>query len=342
MRPPPDVESYARGVRRGDRAAVARAITLVESGRAADREPARRLIESLAGDSVRACRIGVTGVPGAGKSTLIETLGAHLIDNGHRVGVLAVDPSSVRTGGSILADRVRMHRLGDDPAAYVRPSPSRGALGGVTATTDDVITVLEAAGFDVVLVETVGVGQSETEVAELVDVVLLLTLAGAGDAMQGIKMGVLEIADVVVVNKADGANEAAARAAAAELTGALRLFPGGSRARVLTCSARTGDGIAELWDRLHERALVHSSAADRHAMTRAWRLARGLLLDEFTQDPAVRAAAEALAAELSGGTTSAGVAARRLRAAYRPCPGASGESRPGFDVENGHTAPSPV
>ncbi|GFH39083.1 methylmalonyl Co-A mutase-associated GTPase MeaB [Streptomyces pacificus] len=219
-----DVDAYAKGVLDGKRAAVARAITLVESTRPDHRAAAQRLLTELLPHSGGARRIGVSGVPGVGKSTFIDAFGTMLTGLGHRVAVLAVDPSSTRTGGSILGDKTRMERLSADPAAFVRPSPSAGTLGGVAKATRESIVVMEAAGYDVVLVETVGVGQSETAVAGMVDSFLLLTLARTGDQLQGIKKGVLELADVVAVNKADGPHERDARAAARELAGALRLM----------------------------------------------------------------------------------------------------------------------
>ena len=214
-----DVAALVEGIRAGKRASVARAITLVESSKRAHRDAARELLTELAGDAGDAVRVGISGVPGVGKSTFIETLGTRLTAAGHRVGVLAVDPSSIRTGGSVLGDKTRMARLANDPNAFVRPSPSAGTLGGVARATVQAMTVLEAAGYDVVLVETVGVGQSEVTVAGMVDTFLFLTLARTGDQLQGIKKGILEIADVIAVNKADGDREQEARAAARELAG---------------------------------------------------------------------------------------------------------------------------
>lgn len=219
-----DVERYAEGVRAGSRAWIARAVTLVESTRPDHRAAAQRLLVELLPYSGSARRVGISGVPGVGKSTFIDALGTLLTGMGHRVAVLAVDPSSSRTGGSILGDKTRMERLATDPAAFVRPSPTSGTLGGVARATRESIVVMEAAGYDVILVETVGVGQSETTVANMVDTFLLLTLARTGDQLQGIKKGVLELADLVSVNKADGPHERDARSAARELAGALRLL----------------------------------------------------------------------------------------------------------------------
>ncbi len=227
------------------RTAVSRAITLMESTRADHRRAARELYGLLAPHAGGAIRLGISGAPGAGKSTLVESLGTRLTGAGHRVGVLTVDPSSSRTGGSVLGDKTRMPRLSADPNAYIRPSPSAGTLGGVARATAQAITVLEAAGFDVVLVETVGVGQSETAVAAMVDTFVLLTLSRTGDQLQGIKKGVLELADVIAVNKSDGDHLLEAKATARELAGAVRLVRGGQEwvPPVLTCSGLTGDGL---------------------------------------------------------------------------------------------------
>src|SRR6059058_3270808 len=217
------VEQLADGVRGGDRASVARAITLLESRRADHREQAQQLLAALLPHTGNAQRVGISGVPGVGKSTFIDQLGVNLIAGGHRVAVLAVDPSSGRTGGSILGDKTRMTRLANDEHAFVRPSPAAGTLGGVAKATRETMLVMEAAGYDVVLVETVGVGQSEHVVADMVDTFLFLTLARTGDQLQGMKRGILEIADVIAVNKADGEHQAASERAARELSAALRL-----------------------------------------------------------------------------------------------------------------------
>ncbi|HST64674.1 MAG TPA: methylmalonyl Co-A mutase-associated GTPase MeaB, partial [Mycobacteriales bacterium] len=244
------VADLAAGVRSGDRAAVARAITLVESRRADHRAQAQELLVSLLPDTGSAQRVGVTGVPGVGKSTFIDQLGVDLIAAGHRVAVLAVDPSSGRTGGSILGDKTRMTRLAAAPDAFVRPSPSAGTLGGVARATRETMLVMEAAGYDVVLVETVGVGQSEYVVASMVDTFLFLTLARTGDQLQGMKRGILELADVIAVNKADGEHALDSRKAARELSGALRMLHGSPeewQAPVVTCSALTDDGLDDVW-----------------------------------------------------------------------------------------------
>jgi len=234
----------------GDRGALGRAITLVESSLDADQASARELLRRLMPATGAALRVGVTGVPGVGKSTFIETLGRRLTAAGTRLAVLAVDPSSERTGGSILGDKTRMQELARDPLAFVRPSPSRGSLGGVARRTREVILLCEAGGYEVVFVETVGVGQSETMVAGMVDFFLVLMLAGAGDELQGIKRGILEMADLVAINKADGDNREAARRARVEYARALHLMPRKSaywEVPVLTCSGLSGEGMAELW-----------------------------------------------------------------------------------------------
>jgi len=240
----------ADGVRDGNRAAIARAITLVESRRADHRERAQELLVELLPFAGNAQRVGITGVPGVGKSTFIDQLGVNLVAEGHRVAVLAVDPSSGKTGGSILGDKTRMHRLASDENAFVRPSPSRGTLGGVAQATRETMVVMEAAGFDVVLVETVGVGQSEYVVAEMVDTFLFLTLARTGDQLQGMKRGILELADVIGVNKSDGEHARESQQAARELSGALRLLRGADddwQAPVVTCSALHNDNLDRIW-----------------------------------------------------------------------------------------------
>lgn len=249
------VAELAAGVRDRSRAHIARAITLVESSRPDHRERAKELLAELAPDTGKGLRVGISGIPGAGKSTFIDALGTRLIAKGHRVAVVAVDPSSARTGGSVLGDRTRMAQLTASEDAFVRPSPSGAHLGGVARATRESMLVLEAAGHDVVLVETVGVGQSEVAVAEMVDTFLMLALARGGDQLQGIKRGILEMADVIAVNKADGEHAADARVAARELSGAMRLMnpdPDARRPPVLTCSAYTGDGLDEVWEAVLE------------------------------------------------------------------------------------------
>lgn len=321
MPPRIDVDSYAKGVLGGSRSYIARAITLVESTRPDHRRLAQQLLTELLPYSGKARRIGISGVPGVGKSTFIDAMGTLLTGLGHRVAVLAVDPSSTKTGGSILGDKTRMERLAVDPAAFVRPSPTAGTLGGVAKATRETIIVMEAAGYDVVLVETVGVGQSETAVANMVDSFLLLTLARTGDQLQGIKKGVLELADIIAVNKADGPHERDARSAARELAGALRLMHPADAAwtpPVLSCSAREGSGLDTVWERLEQHRAV-LGADGRLARKRrdqqvdwTWAMVRDHLLDRLREHPGVRELAPALEREVREGTLTATLAAERI------------------------------
>jgi LAO/AO transport system kinase len=314
------LDEYARGVRAGSRTWIARAITLVESTRSDHQELAQRLLVELTPLTGRARRVGVSGVPGVGKSTFIDALGTSLTAEGHKVAVLAVDPSSTRTGGSILGDKTRMARLSVDPAAFIRPSPTSGTLGGVTKATREAMVVVEAAGFDVVLVETVGVGQSETSVADMVDTFLLLTLARTGDQLQGIKKGVLELADVIAVNKADGDHEPAARKAARELAGALRMLRSDTvPPPVLTCSGLTGDGLDELWRRIlaHQDSLDLAAKRRRQQVQWTWTLVRNRLLSELRDDPEVTTLTGEIERDVLAGTLTPALAADRLLAAFR-------------------------
>lgn len=247
-----DAQAYVEGVRNGNRAVLARAITLVESEQPAHAELAQEVLEALLPATGGARRIGISGVPGAGKSTFIDALGTLLTGQGHRVAVLAVDPTSSVSGGSILGDKTRMSALGNDPNAFIRPSPTSGTLGGVARKTRETILLCEAADFDVVLVETVGVGQSETIVAGMVDFFLVLLIAGAGDELQGIKRGILEVADMLAINKADGDNRARAIRAQASYQSALRLMRAGNVPPVVTCSAIEKTGLDELWGLVSE------------------------------------------------------------------------------------------
>jgi len=274
---PTDVEKIAEGVRAGDRRALAKAITLVESSRADHQEAAQRLLERLLPSTGRARRVGITGVPGAGKSTFIEAFGLYLVGSGKRVAVLAVDPSSVRSGGSILGDKTRMQRLSVSSSAFIRPSPSGGSLGGVARRTREAMLVCEAAGYDVVMVETVGVGQSEVAVASMVDFFLVLMLAGAGDELQGIKKGILESADAIAVNKADGDNVARAGRAVAEYTAALNLLRPSSahwKVPVIAVSALEERGMDDVWKLVeeHHRAMSESGelVTKRRSQQHAW------------------------------------------------------------------------
>ena len=316
-----DIPALAEAIRAGDRSELARAITLVESTRPDHREQAQRLLTALMPNAGDAMHIGITGVPGVGKSTTIEALGMYLIEQGHRVAVLAVDPSSTRTGGSILGDKTRMARLAVHPDAYIRPSPTSGTLGGVAKATRETIVLLAGAGFDVILVETVGVGQSEVAVSNMVDTFVFLTLARTGDQLQGIKKGVLELADIVVVNKADGAHTGEAQAAARELSAAIRLiYPRETlwRPPVLTMSALEGSGLAELWDTVLRHRDVLTEAGEFDARRRAqqvdwtWAMVRDAVLDRVLNHPAVRQMRAEVERQVRDGELPPAVAAQRI------------------------------
>jgi LAO/AO transport system kinase len=321
-----EIGDLADAVRAGDRRALARAITLVESTRADHRADAVALLDAILPATGAATRVGISGAPGAGKSTFIEALGTNLVDAGHRVAVLAVDPSSARSGGSILGDKTRMEQLSRRPEAFIRPSPSGGTLGGVARRTREALLVCEAAGFDVVLVETVGVGQSEVAVAGMVDLFVLLLGPGAGDELQGVKRGIVELADLIVVNKADGELLDAARHTAADYAHALHLVRAnddGAIDRVRTCSALLGEGIDELWESIV--ALVGAARASgeleqrRAEQARAWMWSEvtDTLLDELRGDAAVRARIESLEDDVSCGRISPAAAAHEVLAAFR-------------------------
>lgn len=256
-----DTDTLADRLKTGDRAALARAITLVESRKSEHQETAQALLENILPETGKAVRLGITGVPGVGKSTVIDQLGINLIDQGHRVAVLAVDPSSTRTGGSILGDKTRMARLSVSENAFIRPSPSAGTLGGVAAKTREAMLLCEAAGYDVIIVETVGTGQSETAVSDMVDFFAVLMLPGGGDELQGIKKGVIEIADLIAVNKADGDNVKKAESAAAEYSAALHILTPASpdwTPAVVTISGLNNRGLDLLWDRVIEHRTITS------------------------------------------------------------------------------------
>lgn len=308
----------------GERRALAKAITLVESTRADHREQADALLTALMPATGRALRLGISGVPGVGKSTFIEAFGLLLLARGHRVAVLAVDPSSSLSGGAILGDKTRMERLSMDPRAFIRPSPSSGTLGGVAEKTREAMLLCEAAGFDIVIVETVGVGQSETAVAGMTDLYLLLQLPNAGDDLQAIKKGVMELADLVVINKAD-LDTAAATRAQAQITSALRLLPTHAHTapRVLQVSALKADGIAALWDAIVAQRDARQASGDWAARRREqslawmWERIQAGLRQAFVAHPGMAERLEAATADVREGRTPPSTAARQLLAAFQ-------------------------
>ena len=321
--PVSDLGELERGIRRADRRAIARAITLVESSRSDHQPAADVLLERLAQAPGQALRIGLSGAPGVGKSTFIESFGTFLVDHGYKVAVLAVDPSSAVSGGSILGDKTRMERLAADLRAYIRPTPSGTSLGGVARRTRETIRIVEAAGFDVVIVETVGVGQSEAAVAAMTDIFVLLIAPGAGDELQGIKRGIVELAHLVLVNKADGDLADEAHRTAAEYRNAFRMLAGGSgwKAEVHTCSALTGLGIAEAWTCIERyRDWYEATDARRHRRSeqgRGWlwhEIAYGFRVTiESRKD--LKRLVEELEEDVAAGRMPATAAARRIIAA---------------------------
>ncbi|WAC55381.1 methylmalonyl Co-A mutase-associated GTPase MeaB [Gordonia sp. SL306] len=320
-----DVDALAAAVRADRRSDLARAITLVESARPDHRAAAQKLLLRLTPHAGNSFRVGITGVPGVGKSTTIEALGMYLIEQGHKVAVLAVDPSSTRTGGSILGDKTRMGRLSMSKDAYIRPSPTSGTLGGVAKATRESIVLLEAAGFDVVLVETVGVGQSEVTVANMVDTFTFLTLARTGDSLQGIKKGVLELADVVVVNKADGKHLTEAKGAARELKNALRLiYPHDALwvPPVQTMSAIENVGVAEYWDAVlrHKQTLTDAGqfAARRNQqqIDWTWAMVRDIVLSRLGESPEVKGIRTEVEQQIRSGDLTPALAAQRIVDAF--------------------------
>ncbi|CAB4890735.1 methylmalonyl Co-A mutase-associated GTPase MeaB [Rhodococcus fascians] len=320
-----DIDAVAESVRANERSGLARAITLVESTRADHRDLAQQLLLRVLPDAGGSHRVGITGVPGVGKSTFIDALGMRLIEQGHRVAVLAVDPSSTRTGGSILGDKTRMSRLAVQENAYIRPSPTSGTLGGVARATRETIVLLEAAGFDVILVETVGVGQSEVTVANMVDCFTFLTLARTGDQLQGIKKGVLELADLVAVNKADGKHATDAKNAARELAGALRLiYPHDAiwKPPVLTMSAIEGTGLDEYWNTVLRHQQVLRDAGEfaekrrKQQVDWTWTMVNDQLLRRLAQSPSVKAIRDDVESRVRDGSLTAALAAQELLDAF--------------------------
>jgi LAO/AO transport system kinase len=321
-----DIAALAGDLRAGNRAALARGITLIESRRADHQAAARDLVQELLPDTGKAIRVGITGSPGVGKSTTIDALGMFLIEHGHRVAVLAVDPSSARSGGSILGDKTRMARLSAADAAFIRPSPASGTLGGVAAKTREAVLLCEAAGFGVVLVETVGIGQSETAVCDMTDFFLALMLPGAGDELQGIKKGLVELADMIAVNKADGDNIKRANHAAAEYRSALHILTPRSehwQPPVETYSALTGTGIAELWQKIldHRAAMIASGEfAGRRRQQQVkwmWTMLEQHLMARLRADPAIRAKVKQTEVQVADGRISPALAAEQIAALLR-------------------------
>jgi LAO/AO transport system kinase len=324
-------DEYFTGVRQADVAILARALTLVESNHPRDQQMAEMLLTRLMPFTGESMRVGITGTPGVGKSTLIEALGLHLVARGMRVAVLAIDPSSQRTGGSILADKARMSRLALEPAAYIRPSPSDGTLGGVARKTRECLLVCEAAGYDVVFVETIGVGQSESLVAEVTDCLLMLIQPGAGDELQAIKRGLLEVVDVVAVNKADGNNRSAAKLAVQQYAQALQSVASGqgrTAPAVLECSALCREGIDTLWDAMKQcfdlRAKSGGLAERRRQQNLRWlwRIVEDRLRQALFLHPVVAARRADLEQQVLDGRLPPAVAAREILLAF----GVSGDS----------------
>ena len=310
----------------GDRRALAQAITLVESERSDHQRQAEGLLATILPHTGGAVRLGITGPPGVGKSTFIEAFGLHLTQLGKRVAVLAVDPSSLRSGGSILGDKTRMEELSKHPDAFIRPSPSGGSLGGVARRTREAMLICEAAGFDVVIIETVGVGQSETKVAAMVDMFLLLLAPGGGDELQGIKRGIMELADLVVVNKADGRLKELAGQVAADYAGALGLLRPATphwTAKVVTCSALENTGMNDVWSQVaaQRRAFVEAQALDRHRLDQTrgwlWNEIEDSLAAAFRADAAVAALLGEVEDQVNAGLLTPNRAAARLLQAFR-------------------------
>jgi LAO/AO transport system kinase len=321
MSRPLAIPGIAADIRAGNRAALARAITLVESRREDHQAAARELVQTLLPSTGMAYRVGITGSPGVGKSTTIDTLGMYLIEQGHRVAVLAVDPSSARTGGSILGDKTRMARLSNDERAFIRPSPSSGTLGGVAAKTREAMLLCEAAGFDVVLVETVGVGQSETAVCDMTDIFLALMLPGGGDELQGIKKGLIELADMIAINKADGDNIKRANRTAADYRGAMKILTPRSKhwfPPVLTYSGLTGAGVPELWQKIVEhRTAMNASGefAARRSQQQVkwmWSMFEDRMKARLRSDATIRARVKQIEARVANGSTAPALAAEQI------------------------------
>jgi LAO/AO transport system kinase len=316
-----DIKSLARELRAGHRAALARAITLIESRRGDHQAAGRELVQALLPETGRAIRVGITGSPGVGKSTTIDALGMFLIEGGHKVAVLAVDPSSARSGGSILGDKTRMARLSASDSAYIRPSPASGTLGGVAAKTREAMLLCEAAGFDVILVETVGIGQSETAVCDMTDFFLALMLPGAGDELQGIKKGLVELADMIAINKADGDNIKRANHAAADYRSALHILSPRSehwQPPVVTYSALTGQGIGELWQKILDHHTAMNASGEFASRRREqqvkwmWSMLEQRMMARLRADASVRAKVKKIESDVADGRVAPALAAERI------------------------------
>lgn len=326
MKKPFQIQQYVDGILASDISVVSRAITLVESTREEHQEQAQQIIDAIIGHSGRSFRLGITGVPGVGKSTFIESFGMQVIDQGHKLAVLAVDPSSQKSKGSILGDKTRMEKLSVHPKAFIRPSPSAGSLGGVARKTKESIMICEAAGYDYIIVETVGVGQSETAVQQLTDFFLLLMLAGAGDELQGIKRGIMEMADGLAITKADGNNVAKTKAARAEYARALHLFPptdSGWIPEVLICSSLDNTGIEEVYQvidkyRRHTQANGYFSKK-REMQNSQWlhQTIDDMLKQRFYNSEATRQKLRQLEQQLSGNLISPYKAALELLSSFK-------------------------
>lgn len=315
------LSEYVEGIQNGNRTILSRAITLIESTKSEHRELAQEIIEKCLPETGQSIRIGITGVPGVGKSTFIETLGNYITEKGRKLAVLAIDPSSTKTGGSILGDKTRMETLANNPDAFIRPSPTAGSLGGVARKTRETIYLCEAAGYDTIFIETVGVGQSETAVHSMVDFFLLLMLAGAGDELQGIKRGIMEMADAIAINKTDDSAKKNVQQAVREYKNALHLYPpseSGWEPKVTTCSALEGDGIEELWELINDYISFTKENGffekQRNRQSKHWmyETINNRLQDAFYNDPGIKKELKSIEKKVLNGEISSFKAAQKL------------------------------